>query len=107
MNRQTEFPDFDNGASFDRILEALAPFGAVDSSWRNDTNPSIWIGDDNSENGVKVWIDYANRAKREDMLFAAYAVTITRDCYDVEGHDFSTESDALEFTKQVIEDMNQ
>ena len=107
MNRQTEFPDFDNGASFDRILEALAPFGAVDSSWHNDTNPSIWVGDDNGENGVKVWVDYADRAKRESVLFAAYAVTIACDCDGVQGRDFSTESDALEFAKQAIEDMNQ
>jgi hypothetical protein len=38
---KTEFPGFDNGPLFESLLARLAPFGFTDSSWVNDTCPSI------------------------------------------------------------------
>ncbi len=52
---QTEFPDFP-AADFPAL-----PEGFTDSSWHNDACPSI----KNETLGLFIFIDYADRAKRE------------------------------------------
>lgn len=41
MTYQKNFPDFDNAALFERIRNALEPYGFHDSSWHNDACPSL------------------------------------------------------------------
>ena len=61
-------PDYDNAATFNKVLHALQPFGFVDSSWHNDSCPSValYIDDDTGEELVKVYVDWADPAKREN-----------------------------------------
>lgn len=67
------FPDYP--------LADLPPVPAhwVDASWHNDTCPSYRIGD------VQVWIDYADRAKREFADGARFCMQIwgADDCVPV------------------------
>ena len=75
----TEFPDFDYA------LPTLRGFH--DDSWHNDTCPSLactltyhTIHGDVDGARVKIWVDYADPARRETHIGAArYTVTVSLD----------------------------
>lgn len=69
--------DFDNTENFHRALNALAPFGFVDSSWHNDVSPSILLQDHDGNELMRVWIDYRDPTLRElGPNNAPYVITI-------------------------------
>ena len=53
----TQFKDFDNGDLFDKLLWALKPYGFEDTSWKNDTCPSIGK-QKNEEDYIQIFVDY-------------------------------------------------
>lgn len=55
MTFRTEFPDFPE-ADFPAL-----PEGFVDSSWKNDATPSMWM----ESVDLRIFIEYADPAKRE------------------------------------------
>lgn len=61
--RESEFPDYDNAPLFDWLLANLEPLGCVDSSWRNDSAPSISFSRDDSR--LSLHVDYKDESKRE------------------------------------------
>tara|TARA_R110002050_G_scaffold247314_1_gene385104 strand:+ start:174 stop:509 length:336 start_codon:yes stop_codon:yes gene_type:complete len=61
---KTEFADFDNGAAFDKILNAVAPHGFKDLSWHNDAMPSMSMDCGNGFSLV-IRVDYKDPAKSE------------------------------------------
>jgi len=60
----THFPDFDNDALFEEVLDLLEPFGFVDTTWGNDECPSIGFLDEDGDDLIRVWVDYADPGKR-------------------------------------------
>ncbi len=56
MNYKTQFPDFD-----DQMPEFV---GFVDTSWHNDVCPSFQL-DLGDGQGLRVWVDYADKTRRE------------------------------------------
>jgi len=62
MTYKTCFPDYDNGAEFDSMLSALGN-GWEDSSWQNDTCPSMTF--ESEFFYVQIFVDYADMALSE------------------------------------------
>lgn len=58
MTYETEFPDF--GA-----MPADVPAAWADSSWHNDACPSYEVAGDGFGFGFRLFVDYADKAKRE------------------------------------------
>lgn len=71
--------DFDATDVFFDALSRLKPFGAIDTSWKNDLCPSI--GTDN----VTLWIDYADPELRE-LECRQFCVTVHDDDFSVTDH---------------------
>ena len=63
-NWKTEFPDYDNEQAFRWMQKRLEWLGFTDSSWHNDTCPSLYreLSDGDF---VKVFIQYRNPELRE------------------------------------------
>ena len=59
-----EFPDYDNCVLFESVRDELAPLGLVDSSWHNDSCPSL-VAQVSDETYLQVHIDYKARELRE------------------------------------------
>ena len=59
-----EFPSYDNGQRFERLLARLAMSGFCDGSWHNDICPNIqrWMPDGSL---VCLYVDYADKQKRD------------------------------------------
>lgn len=75
MTYTSQFKDYDNAQAFDTVLTALTPQGFNDSSWRNDTSPSISRGESVDDSDfIQIWIDYKDTAKREynNAMFMVY-----------------------------------
>lgn len=62
-----EYSDFDNMELFKELERRLAEHGFEDASWHNDACPSLMakVSPDNEEACVKVWVEFADPAKRE------------------------------------------
>ena len=68
------FTDYDNYEVFTKVLDAVKSVGYYDSSYGNDTCPSI-VRDFPNDHFQQVWIDYANPEMREDPKWPMFAVT--------------------------------
>jgi hypothetical protein len=76
------FQDFDNGAAFEAMEQALAPLGFVDQSWHNNACPSLTLDRPDGERILEVFIDYKSRDLRENpKIITTYCVNH----YDDEG----------------------
>lgn len=60
MSIQREFPSYDDMKGFADLLAKLPGF--VDSSWHNDTCPSM----EHEESHTKIWVEYADPDNREN-----------------------------------------
>jgi len=60
MSIQREFPSYDDMNGFNDLLAKLPGF--VDSSWHNDTCPSI----EHEQSQTKIWVEYADPDNREN-----------------------------------------
>lgn len=59
MSINKEFPDYDDKEGFADLLDKLP--GYIDSSWHNDTCPSM----QHEQTLTRIWVDYADPEKRE------------------------------------------
>jgi len=59
-----EFQDFDNSEGFDKLLNALEPYGFECKSWHNDACPSIGNSVD-TDDGIWIFIDYLDASKSD------------------------------------------
>lgn len=68
-------PNYDNAETFNEILSALASKGFADSSYKNDTCPSIALfEDEDAYNYTQIWIDYKDPEMREDCDLTEFFV---------------------------------
>tara|TARA_R110002153_G_scaffold157610_1_gene309651 strand:+ start:171 stop:494 length:324 start_codon:yes stop_codon:yes gene_type:complete len=67
--------DYDNYQVFNHVLDAVKSLGYVDSSYGNDTCPSIMLELPNGH-WQQVWIDYASLELREDPKWPMFSVTV-------------------------------
>lgn len=60
---RTDFPHegYDNAATFSVVASILAPIGFVNSTYRNDTCPSLY----NEASNLHLFVDYLDPEKRE------------------------------------------
>jgi len=67
MQKYVSHADYDNAETFNKVLHTLQPFGFVDTSWHNDTCPSValYADDETGEELVKIYIDFADPMERE------------------------------------------
>ena len=56
---KTEFPNFDDLATFEKILNAVKDEGFEDHSWHNDAMPCI-LKDCGNGFHLVIWVDYKN-----------------------------------------------
>lgn len=86
MTYQTEFPDFDP-ATMPEI-----PPGFVDEAWKNDICPCFH----NAARGLRIWVDYADRERRELPDTERFTVTMCEDDEDVKELLTTDDWDAVE-----------
>ena len=67
--------DYDNYQTFTKVLDAVKSLGYVDSSYGNDTCPSIILDLPNGH-WQQVWIDYASPELREDPNWSMFSVNV-------------------------------
>ena len=67
--------DYDKYQAFNQVLDAVKSLGYVDSSYGNDTCPSIMLELPN-KHWQQVWIDYASLELREDPKWPMFSVTV-------------------------------
>ena len=64
MTLEREFPDFDDDATFEQILDTVKDYGFEDISWHNDTMPCIGKKFENDFSLV-IWVDYKDPNKSQ------------------------------------------
>ena len=57
--------DYDNFDMLNKLFHALAPHGWQNSSWKNDTCPSL-LKEEKHGNYCQIFVDYINPDMRED-----------------------------------------
>lgn len=63
----TQWANYDNRQTFDRLLATLSPWGFVDSSYGNDCFPSIsFLGDGTNYFHIRVWVAHQDSLNRVD-----------------------------------------
>jgi|SaaInlStandDraft_1057018.scaffolds.fasta_scaffold771090_1 hypothetical protein len=83
----TSHVDYDNIETFNKVLDAVKDIGYSDTSYGNDTCPSISRDFDNG-NWQQVWIDYANPEMREDAEWPMFNVVM----FDENHNELATDS---------------
>jgi len=77
----TSHVDYDNIETFNKVLDAVKHLGYSDTSYGNDTCPSISRDFDNG-NWQQVWIDCANPEMREDPEWPMFNVVMFDENHD-------------------------
>jgi hypothetical protein len=77
----TSHVDYDNIETFNKVLDAVKHLGYSDTSYGNDTCPSISRDFDNG-NWQQVWIDYADPEMREDPEWPMFNVVMFDENHD-------------------------
>lgn len=74
--------NYDNESKFNELASILNDF--EDSSWKNDTCPSLhkWINED-EDHYIQVFVDYANPEMREDESLSEFFVVVNTDDREV------------------------
>ena len=72
--------DYDNYDMLNKLFHALAPHGWQNSSWKNDTCPSL-IKEEQHGNACKIFVDYVDPSKREYHHWSV----LSYQCVDAEG----------------------
>jgi hypothetical protein len=67
--------DYDNYDMLNKLFHALAPHGWENSTWKNDTCPSLQKEEIHG-NVCKIFVDYLNPDMREDPSWALLAYTV-------------------------------
>ena len=73
--------DYDNFDMLNKLFHALAPHGWQNSSWKNDTCPSL-IKEEIHGNACRIFVDYINPEMRESPDWGLLYFTIE----DAEGY---------------------
>ena len=91
--------DYDNFDMLNKLFHALSPHGWENSSWKNDTCPSL-IKEEIHGNACRIFVDYVNPDMREDPRWGLLCYTVE----DAEGHLVLQENfdDADELIKSLI-----
>ena len=71
--------DYDNYDMLNKLFHALAPHGWQNSTWKNDTCPSLQK-EERHGNVCRIFVDYANPDLREDPEWPMFSYN----CYDAE-----------------------
>ena len=93
-----EFPYFDNGTTFDALLDQLSPMGFIDVSWHNDVSPSIALLDKEDNQSITVWVDYKDRALRDWPETIGDIFVQVEDASNF-NYDYTSIDDALKFIR--------
>ena len=72
--------DYDNYDMLNKLFHALAPHGWQDSTWKNDTCPSLYK-EERHGNTCRIFVDYVDPSKREYHHWSV----LSYNCYDAEG----------------------
>ena len=72
--------DYDNYDMLNKLFHALSPHGWKNSSWKNDTCPSL-EKEELHGNTCRIFVDYINPEMREDPRWRLLSYS----CYDAEG----------------------
>ena len=72
--------DYDNYDMLNKLFHALAPHGWQDSTWKNDTCPSLYK-EERHGNTCRIFVDYVDPNKREYHHWSMLSYS----CYDAEG----------------------
>ena len=83
----TSHVDYDNIETFNKVLDAVKYLGYSDTSYGNDTCPSI-SREFVCGNWQQVWIDYANPEMREDPEWPMFNVVV----FDENHNEVATDS---------------
>ncbi len=67
--------DYDNYDMLNKLFHALAPHGWQNSTWKNDTCPSLQK-EERHGNVCRIFVDYLNPDMREDPSWALLAYTV-------------------------------
>ena len=67
--------DYDNYDMLNKLFHALSPHGWQNSSWKNDTCPSL-IKEEIHGNACRIFVDYLNPDMREDPRWPLLAYTV-------------------------------
>jgi len=95
-----EFPYFDNGTTFDTLLDQLSPMGFIDVSYKNDVSPSIALLDKEDNQCMTVWVDYKDRALRDwPETIGDIFVQVDDEIVSNFNCDFTSVDDALKFIR--------
>ena len=73
--------DYDNYDMLNKLFHALSPHGWKNSSWKNDTCPSL-IKEERHGNVCRIFVDYINPDRREDKRWRLLSYTVE----DAEGY---------------------
>ena len=72
--------DYDNYDMLNKLFHALSPHGWENSSWKNDTCPSL-IKEEQHGNACQIFVDYVDPSKREYHHWSV----LSYQCHDAEG----------------------
>jgi len=91
--------DYDNYDMLNKLFHALSPHGWENSSWKNDTCPSL-IKEELHGNACRIFVDYVNPDMREDPRWGLLSYTVE----DAEGYLVLQDNfnDADELIKSLI-----
>ena len=67
--------DYDNYDTLNKLFHALSPHGWENSTWKNDTCPSLQK-EERHGNVCRIFVDYLNPDMREDPSWALLAYTV-------------------------------
>ena len=73
--------DYDNYDMLNKLFNALSPHGWKNSTWKNDTCPSLQK-EELHGNTCRIFVDYINPDRREDKRWSLLSYTVE----DAEGY---------------------
>ena len=92
----SRFCDYDNRATFLKLVKSLESEGFDDVTWNNDVCPSIAFGYyEDAHIELKVFVDYADPAQRDLEDVDIFTILIVSDHPDIR-EEFIASTDSLE-----------
>jgi hypothetical protein len=93
------FADYDNADAFEAVMQNLSSLNVIDSSWQNDTCPSVVVLYGAQER-IRIYIDYNDVNLREYDCVGVYGVLVFNDEFEaVVDEMFDDQDAAIQFVK--------